>query len=153
VLICGCSGHVRLTDFGLSKEGVTHASTGARTFSGTTEYLAPEILQHRGHGRAVDWWSLGTLLYEMITGTPPFYSSDKGELFYKILHSTIVFPSFVPLSARNLLEALLTREPSRRLGSGPEDSLAIKRHCFFADVDWDRCVCATMSVEHYSRLA
>ena len=61
-------GHVRLTDFGLSKEGISQADRGAQSFCGTPEYLAPEILNRSGHGQAVDWWSLGALLYEMLTG-------------------------------------------------------------------------------------
>ena len=66
-------GNVRLTDFGLSKEGVQSVDSGAHSFCGTPEYLAPEVLNRSGHGRAVDWWSLGALLYEMLTGLPPFY--------------------------------------------------------------------------------
>ena len=77
-------GHVRLTDFGLSKEGIKHNACGANSFCGTPEYLAPEILNRSGHGFAVDWWSLGALVYEMLTGLPPFYSKDREVLFEKI---------------------------------------------------------------------
>jgi serine/threonine protein kinase len=65
-------GNVRLTDFGLSKENVACADSGAHSFCGTPEYLAPEVLNRTGHGRAVDWWSLGALLFEMLTGLPPY---------------------------------------------------------------------------------
>lgn len=62
------AGHLRLTDFGLAKGGVTGsgAEGGTKTFCGTPEYLAPEILENKGHGKAVDWWALGTLLFEVI---------------------------------------------------------------------------------------
>ena len=78
-------GNVRLTDLGLSKEGVHEVDSGAHSFCGTPEYLAPEVLNRTGHGRAVDWWSLGALLYEMLTGLPPFYCRDRNQLFEKIM--------------------------------------------------------------------
>jgi len=130
-------GHVRLTDFGLSKEGVTAHAKGAHSFCGTPEYLAPEILARRGHGRAVDWWSLGALLYEMLTGLPPFYSRDREKLFEGIKHGELAYPSYLSRDARAILEALLHRDPTRRLGSGPGDADDIKGHAFFAKVDWD----------------
>ena len=77
-------GHICLTDFGLSKESVS-TPNAARTFCGTPEYLAPEILQGIGHGKAVDWWSLGTLIFEMLTGLPPFYSRNVNHMYEKIL--------------------------------------------------------------------
>lgn len=80
-------GHIRLTDFGLSKEGVED-NVSARSLCGTPEYLAPEILNQRGHGKAVDWWSLGALIYEMLTGLPPFYSGDRERLFENIRRYT-----------------------------------------------------------------
>lgn len=86
------NGNVRLTDFGLSKEGVSDHSTGANSFCGTPEYIAPEVLRREGHGRAVDWWSLGALLYEMITGLPPFYSRNRETMFEKIMKAELNFP-------------------------------------------------------------
>lgn len=88
-------GNVKLTDFGLSKEGVSDHSTGANSFCGTPEYIAPEVLLRQGHGRAVDWWSLGALLYEMITGLPPFYSRNRETMFEKIMKADLSFPPTV----------------------------------------------------------
>ena len=87
--------NVRLTDFGLSKEGISEPSTGATSFCGTPEYIAPEVLLRQGHGRAVDWWSLGALLYEMITGLPPFYSRNRETMFEKIMKAELTFPSMM----------------------------------------------------------
>lgn len=88
-------GNIRLTDFGLSKEGVSDHSSGATSFCGTPEYIAPEVLLRQGHGRAVDWWSLGALLYEMITGLPPFYSRNRETMFEKIMNGELSFPNNV----------------------------------------------------------
>merc|ERR1711988_393368 len=131
----------RLTDFGLSKEGINDNVSGAHSFCGTPEYLAPEILNRQGHGRAVDWWSLGALLYEMLTGLPPFYSKDRDRLFEKIRNDKLTFPSDkVSRNARKLLIGLLTRDPNFRLGSGQTDAEEIKSHLFFteAEIDWDK---------------
>ena len=103
------SGHVRLTDFGLSKEGITNNSSGANSFCGTPEYLAPEILNRQGHGRAVDWWSLGALLYEMLTGLPPFYCRDREKLFEKIRSAQLSYPRYLSELAKAILKGLLTR--------------------------------------------
>lgn len=130
-------GNVRLTDFGLSKEGVSDHSTGANSFCGTPEYIAPEVLQRQGHGRAVDWWSLGALLYEMITGLPPFYSRNRETMFDKIMNADLTFPQQLSESAKDLLAKLLLRDPKLRLGSGEGDAADIKRHPFFHDVDWN----------------
>jgi len=84
-------GHICLTDFGLSKEMVTTANA-ARTFCGTPEYLAPEILQGIGHGKAVDWWSLGTLVFEMLTGLPPFYSRNMTHMYERFSRRSCAAP-------------------------------------------------------------
>mmetsp|Transcript_9799 Transcript_9799/g.21211 ORF Transcript_9799/g.21211 Transcript_9799/m.21211 type:complete len:656 (-) Transcript_9799:1629-3596(-) len=130
-------GHIRLTDFGLSKEGIVSSSSGANSFCGTPEYLAPEILDRLGHGRAVDWWSLGALLYEMLTGLPPFYCQERERLFQKIRRSELTYPSTVRPDAKVLLKGLLTKDPQHRVGSGPEDAEEIKRQAFFSSISWD----------------
>merc|ERR1712118_303716 len=85
-------GHVKVTDFGLSKEGIMD-NVSAKTMCGTPEYLAPEILDKKGHGRAVDWYSLGALMFEMLTGLPPYYSKDKDQLFARIEEATSRIPA------------------------------------------------------------
>lgn len=138
-------GHVRLTDFGLSKEGISNSSSGATSFCGTPEYLAPEILNRQGHGRAVDWWSLGALLYEMLTGLPPFYCRDREKLFEKIRRGTLDYPDYLSPRAKLLLRGLLTKDPQRRLGSGPNDSNDIKAQEFFSDLSWDKLMAGEMA--------
>jgi len=133
-VLLDAEGNVALTDFGLSKEGISD-NISAHSFCGTPEYLAPEILTRSGHGRAADWWSLGALLYEMLTGMPPFYSRNRDRLFEKILHMELRTPRDVSPQCVNILQGLLDRDPSRRLGSDG-DGTAIRRHPFFAGIDW-----------------
>jgi len=136
-LLLDSDGHLRLTDFGLSKEGITGAGAqgGTKTFCGTPEYLAPELIQNRGHGKAVDWWSLGTLMYEMLSGLPPFYDQNMQRMYDKILHQPLKFAPR-PWShadyteVRDLLQKMLNREVEARFGSkGPDE---IKQHPFFS---------------------
>eukprot|EP01035_Chromulina_nebulosa_P017529 gene17529-23091_t len=131
------AGNIRLTDFGLSKEGVSSHSTGANSFCGTPEYIAPEVLARQGHGRAVDWWSTGALLYEMVVGLPPFYSRNRQVMFEKIMKADLQFPPTMNDIAKDILTKFLTRDPKLRLGSGPRDALEVKEHPFFVDMDWD----------------
>ena len=70
-------GHALLTDFGLSKEGVMYQNGGAKSFCGSYAYLAPEMIKKAGHGKAVDWYLLGVVFYEMLTGMPPYYADEK----------------------------------------------------------------------------
>lgn len=144
-ILLDLDGHLRLTDFGLSKEAVSGAGAvgGTKTFCGTPEYLAPEILENKGHGKAVDWWSLGTLIYEMLTGLPPFYDQNMQRMYDKILNAPLRFPSFMSAEAKDLLTGLLTRKVGDRLGSGPTDAEEIKSHPFFKGIDWE----AVMSKE------
>ncbi|CAK9251137.1 unnamed protein product, partial [Sphagnum jensenii] len=129
-------GHLRLTDFGLAKR----AEGGTKTFCGTPEYLAPEILENKGHGKAVDWWALGTLLYEMLTGLPPYYDTNVQRMYHKILHDPLKFPKSekTQLSepARDVLRGLLERRVSARMCSGPTGCEELKKSSFFTPLDF-----------------
>ncbi|KAL4151517.1 hypothetical protein PRNP1_008459 [Phytophthora ramorum] len=128
-------GHVKLADFGLAKEGITSELNGTYTMCGTPEYLPPEILNRAGHGTAVDWWNLGMVLYEMLTGRPPWYTQDRQELFNRLRGAELEFPQGLSPEAMNLIEGLLTRDPAKRLGA--IDVREITYHPFFADIDWN----------------
>ena len=129
-------GYIRLVDFGLAKRGIK-ANAGIKSDSGTPEYLAPEILFRFEHGKAVDWWTLGAFIYEMLTGLPPFYSADREELFFNIKFKALGYPNFISPCVKDLLERLLQKDPSKRLGSGGEDAKAIREHPWFKDVNWE----------------
>uniref|UniRef100_A0A8C9YXH2 non-specific serine/threonine protein kinase n=1 Tax=Sander lucioperca TaxID=283035 RepID=A0A8C9YXH2_SANLU len=128
-------GHIKITDFGLCKEGITDAAT-MKTFCGTPEYLAPEVLEDNDYGRAVDWWGLGVVTYEMMCGRLPFYNQDHEKLFELILMEDIKFPRTLSSDAKSLLSGLLIKDPNKRLGGGPDDAKEIMRHSFFSGVDW-----------------
>jgi serine/threonine protein kinase len=130
-------GHCKLTDFGLSKEGIDNDQY-TKSFCGSIAYLAPEVLKKQGHGKAVDWYLLGVLLYEMLTGVTPYYDKNKNNLFYNIEQGKLIIPNFVSENAKSLLRGLLQRDPKRRLGGGNRDSEEIKEHKFFEDVDWQK---------------
>ncbi len=134
-ILLDSEGHVKLADFGLSKEGIHSASEGTKSFCGTPEYLAPEILDRKGHGFACDWWSLGMLIYEMLTGLPPWYTRDRKKLYSRLRSAPLEFPSYITPNARELLSGLLTRDPSKRLGS-VKDAQDIVSQPFFEGMDW-----------------
>mmetsp|Transcript_5320 Transcript_5320/g.5276 ORF Transcript_5320/g.5276 Transcript_5320/m.5276 type:complete len:510 (+) Transcript_5320:194-1723(+) len=134
-VVLDSEGHAMLTDFGLSKEGVLD-NFSAKSFCGSVAYLAPEMLKRQGHGKAVDWYLLGVLLYEMLVGIPPYFSHNKDQLFHNIQHSTLKIPTSLSPDAKSLMKGLLQREPSKRLGSR-RDAEEIKEHHFFYGINWD----------------
>ncbi|KAG8144458.1 hypothetical protein E2320_012968 [Naja naja] len=110
------AGHIKLTDFGLSKESVDQEKK-AYSFCGTVEYMAPEVVNRRGHNQSADWWSFGVLMFEMLTGTLPFQGKDRNETMNMILKAKLGMPQFLSPEAQSLLRMLFKRNPSNRLDS------------------------------------
>ncbi|KAF2242942.1 serine/threonine protein kinase-like protein [Trematosphaeria pertusa] len=129
------TGHIALCDFGLCKLDMKDEDR-TNTFCGTPEYLAPELLTGAGYTKTVDWWTLGVLLYEMLTGLPPFYDENTNDMYRKILTEPLHFPGpeIVPPAARDLLTRLLDRNAEKRLGA--KGAAEIKAHYFFHSIDW-----------------
>ncbi|ELK30306.1 RAC-beta serine/threonine-protein kinase [Myotis davidii] len=132
-------GHIKITDFGLCKEGISDGAT-MKTFCGTPEYLAPEVLEDNDYGRAVDWWGLGVVMYEMMCGRLPFYNQDHERLFELILMEEIRFPRTLSPEAKSLLAGLLKKDPKQRLGGGPSDAKEVMEHRFFLSINWQDVV-------------
>lgn len=136
-ILVTASGYLKLTDFGLSKQDVS-GTTLTHTFCGTPEYLSPETVQKVGYNQMVDWWSLGALVFEMLSGTPPFYSENINVMYDNILYAAVKFPKYFTPESISLIKGLLDRDPDQRLGAqGAEE---IKQHPFFQDMDWEALV-------------
>uniref|UniRef100_A0A8C7V8J9 Ribosomal protein S6 kinase n=1 Tax=Oncorhynchus mykiss TaxID=8022 RepID=A0A8C7V8J9_ONCMY len=124
-------------DFGLSKESIDHENK-AYSFCGTVEYMAPEVVNRRGHTLSADWWSYGVLMFEMLTGTLPFQGKDRKETMTMILKAKLGMPQFLSQDAQSLLRNLFKRNPGNRLGAGPDGVEEIKRHSLFSTIDWNK---------------
>ncbi|XP_075715212.1 microtubule-associated serine/threonine-protein kinase 1 isoform X2 [Rhinoderma darwinii] len=151
-LLITSMGHVKLTDFGLSKMGLMnhttnlyegHIESEAREFldkqvCGTPEYIAPEVILRQGYGKPVDWWAMGIILYEFLVGCVPFFGDTPEELFGQVISDDIVWPEgeeALPTDAQNLISSLLQTDPLLRLGTG--GAIEVKAHKFFTDLDWN----------------
>ncbi|KAG6614474.1 AGC protein kinase [Phytophthora cinnamomi] len=140
-VLLGADGHIRLTDFGLAKE-MADEDDSTSTMCGTNEYMPPEMIRRKAYNQAVDWWALGALIYEMVTGYPPFRHKNRKKLHQKILNEKLPLPKWLGPDTHSILKQLLERNVDKRLGSGKSTMFqvkgvqAIKKHAFFKGIDW-----------------
>jgi len=135
-LLLDTEGYVKIADFGLCKEGMGYGDrTG--TFCGTPEFLAPEVLTETSYTRAVDWWGLGVLIFEMLVGESPFPGDDEEEVFDSIVNDDVRYPRFLSLEAIAIMRRLLRKSPDRRLGATDRDAEDVKKQAFFRNVNWE----------------
>ncbi|XP_005381155.1 PREDICTED: serine/threonine-protein kinase N1 isoform X6 [Chinchilla lanigera] len=134
-LLLDTEGYVKIADFGLCKEGMGYGDRTS-TFCGTPEFLAPEVLTDTSYTRAVDWWGLGVLLYEMLVGESPFPGDDEEEVFDSIVNDEVRYPRFLSAEAIGIMRRLLRRNPERRLGSSERDAEDVKKQPFFRVRPW-----------------
>jgi serine/threonine protein kinase len=135
-ILIDLNGYIKLTDFGFSK----YIKDRTYTLCGTPGYMAPEIISNKGHGKSVDWWAVGILIYEMNAGIDPFNDEDPIFLFQKILKAKINFPLSFDSNAKSLVKHLCKLDLGERYGNlkgGVED---IKKHRFFNEINWDMLI-------------
>ncbi|XP_020821127.1 LOW QUALITY PROTEIN: serine/threonine-protein kinase N3 [Phascolarctos cinereus] len=135
-LLLDAKGFLKIADFGLCKEGMGFGDRTS-TFCGTPEFLAPEVLTDESYTRAVDWWGLGVLLYEMLVGECPFPGDTEEEVFDCIVNEEAPYPHFLSVEGLALIQKLLQKCPEKRLGAGRQDAEEIKVHPFFRSTDWE----------------
>jgi len=136
-ILIDSQGNISLTDFGFAKESIND-SNKTKTFCGTVEYMSPEMIKGEGYGKTTDWWSLGILIYDMLTGEPPFRHKNEGVLHQKILKDKIKCPKYFSGEACSLIKGFLNRDASKRLGSGAHGIEDIKKHLFFKGINWKK---------------
>ncbi|KAJ1454501.1 kinase-like domain-containing protein [Pelagophyceae sp. CCMP2097] len=140
-LLLDKEGYIKITDFGFAKRVVFKTYT----LCGTPEYIAPEVLLNKGHGKGVDWWTLGILLYEMMVGQPPYVDDDPMGIYQQILNGKLNFPRFIERSAKSLIKKLLVSDLTKRYGCLKGGAQDIKKHKFFAGHDFDAMAAKTMA--------
>ena len=132
-LVMDVNGYVKLVDFGLAKQLFSGKTW---TLCGTPDYLAPEIILNEGHDMAVDYWALGVLIYEMVSGAPPFYAEDPMEVYEKILGGNLLMPTYFSRNLADLVKKLLRSQQAKRLGNTRGSTAAVIKHKWFSSFDW-----------------
>ncbi|VDM39362.1 unnamed protein product [Toxocara canis] len=135
-LLLDKDGYVKLADFGLCKEGMG-PSDRTSTFCGTPEFLAPEVLTENSYTRAIDWWGLGVLIFEMLVGEPPFSGDDEEEIFDSIVNDDVRYPRFLSIESISIMRRLMRKNPDKRLGAGENDAVDVKQQRFFKHIGWE----------------
>ncbi|CAL8102978.1 unnamed protein product [Orchesella dallaii] len=132
-LLIDNTGYVKMTDFGFAKriKGRTW------TLCGTPEYLAPEVIMAKGYGKAVDWWAVGVLIYEMVSGRSPFYAEQPLQIYEKIVAGKVKFPNFMGEDCKDIVKNILQVDLTRRFGNLKNGVHDIKNHKWFQSVDWN----------------
>ncbi|EEY16065.1 protein kinase DC2 [Verticillium alfalfae VaMs.102] len=140
-LLLDKNGHIKLVDFGFAKRLSSEDGQPTETYTlcGTPEYLAPEVIHNKGHTTAVDWWALGILLYEFLTGYPPFWHQNPIEIYKQIVEKPVTFPAEPHISdnAKDLIKSFCTVDRSKRLGNMNGGAQRVKDHPFFKGIRWD----------------
>uniref|UniRef100_A0A8C4Z802 protein kinase C n=1 Tax=Gadus morhua TaxID=8049 RepID=A0A8C4Z802_GADMO len=134
-LLMDADGFVRITDFGLCKEGMGHGDRTS-TFCGTPEFLAPEVLTDDDYTRAIDWWGMGVLIFQMLVGESPFPGEEEEEVFDSIVNEEVQYPATLAPNAVHIMKKLLKKNPVKRLGGGEGDAEDVKEDTFYQSVDW-----------------
>mgnify|MGYP003385035583 CR=1 FL=1 len=132
-MVLDSKGFVKIVDLGLAKQIPTGKTW---TMCGTPDYLAPEIILNEGHDHAVDYWALGVLIYEMVTGWPPFYADEPMKTYEKIVACSISFPVYITRQMSDVVSKLLATQPGRRLGNLKGGINDIMKHKWFGSFDW-----------------
>ena len=131
-LLLDQEGYIKITDFGFAKR----VAFKTYTLCGTPEYLAPEVLLNKGHGKAVDWWTLGILVYELLSGQPPFVDDDPMGIYQQIVAGKVAYPRHFDRFAKKMIKNLLLADLTKRLGCMKGGADDIKRHKWFQGIDW-----------------
>lgn len=148
-LLIDAVGYLKITDFGFAKR----VAFKTYTLCGTPEYIAPEVLLNKGHGKGVDWWTLGILVYEMLVGQPPFVDDDPMGIYQQILNGKVNFPRFIDRNAKSLVKKLLMADLTKRFGCMKNGAADVKGHKWYIGLEWQALYEKQLTAPHMPRVA